>query len=97
MVYRNMNKGVAIEKVFYHCKNRAPNWNVKIEEQLNLIFLYIGAGLPIPCPVGKLRMTVKSTVNTPQPPINLAGNPVNRKLPLQTIINNNLWQSKAIR
>ena len=45
-------------------------------------------------------MTVKSTVNTPQPPmgVNLGGVvSANRKLPLQTIINNNLWRSKAIR
>ena len=62
--------------------------------------LFKGAGLPIPCPIGKLRMTVKSTVNTPQPPmgVNLgAVASANRKLPLQTIINNNLWRSKAIR
>ena len=49
--------------------------------------------------MGKLRMTVKSTT-TPQPtvmPMNLGSNLANRKLPLQTIINNNLWQSRAIK
>ena len=63
------------------------------------IFFLLGAGLPIPCPMGKLRMTVKSTT-TPQPtvmPMNLGSNLANRKLPLQTIINNNLWQSRAIK
>ncbi len=51
--------------------------------------LYKGAGLPVPCPMGKLRMTVKSTVNTTPalPPV------ADRKIPLQTIINNNLWKS----
>ena len=53
--------------------------------------LYKGTGLPVPVPTGKLRMTVKSTVSpAPQPQIN-------NKIPLQTLINNNLWKSNAIK
>ena len=53
--------------------------------------LYKGAGLPVPCPMGKLSMKVRSTTNstTQVPNANQE-----RKIPLQTIINNNLWKSK---
>ena len=54
--------------------------------------LYKGQSLPVPVPTGKLRMTVKSTVSPAQPQPQ-----INNKIPLQTLINNNLWKSKAIK
>ena len=58
--------------------------------------LYKGAGLPVPVPTGRLKITVKSTVNQPNPYAKLQY--PDKKIPLQTIINNNLWKnSKAVR
>ena len=61
------------------------------KETLEAHLLYNGAGLPVPVPTGKLRMTVKSTVS-PAPQAQ-----ANNKIPLQTLINNNLWKAKTMK
>ena len=47
---------------------------------------------------GKLKMTVRSSINpTPAlPNIMQAKMPHDNKIPLQTIINNNLWKARAL-
>ena len=55
--------------------------------------LYHGAGLPVPCPTGRLKMTVKPYIHNAAPSMQKISD---HKIPLQTLINNNLWKSRAI-
>ena len=62
------------------------------KQTLECHLLYNGAGLPVNVPTGKLRMTVKSTVSPAPAPAQ-----ANNKIPLQTLINNNLWKAKQMK
>jgi hypothetical protein len=52
--------------------------------------LFRSVGQPVSCPIGKIRLTVRSTVNAPPAVHKILDN----KISLQTLLNNNLWKSK---